>query len=161
MTAVLHSVIVQQALHLAKPSILKIMEEDAFVWGPKYVAIAAVSNHDELLTLDILNQTPGTWSPDWGFPDEFMEIAVWKAKTALRFQIPTSQLANDYPLALSYGDYFRYAGGVPGPLGTFAVGVSGLTGRADEMNARIVIATMLGIAHTEVDAAIAEKRKKL
>ncbi len=154
--------LVDNAIDLAHPQILAIMENPAFIWGPRYVSIAVVSPHlDRILQYVVSNPKQREWNPEWGEAAEYGGIAIWKAKTALEKGVPTSVLANDFPLSLQRGQLFRYPGGVPGPRNEFAVGTSGIMGRGDEAISKIIITLMEALAHLEVDKAVIEKKKYL
>lgn len=153
-----------EALELAKPSIIKMFETPGFIWGPRAIAVAVVSDRflSEPVTLTVGHPEQYTWdSEEWGDPKELPPIALWKATMSHQFGVPTSHLAHLYPHVLLRGGLYRYAGGVPGPLNAFSIGSSGAQGRGDEFASNVLIDAIMALAHTEVDAAVKEGRRTL
>lgn len=142
--------LVHQAVELASPTIQAIFDTPQCIWGPKLVAIVVEGPDIAEPVITWVGDLAQSWEEGWGDPLEFEKIARWKAATAKRHGMPTSDLINLHPLLLQAGDYM-YPGGVVDASGKIGIGVSGINGRADEMIAYILASILNGLAHLAVD----------
>lgn len=137
--SLLTEALVREAIHLALPTIERILSNDYCTWGPRGVAI--VVNGKGLLgpvthVAGDLN-TDGTWSDKrtsehWNF----QQIALQKMLTASRGGAPSVDVVENKPWLLEEGDSF-YQGAVAEDDGLI-VAVSGAYGQTDQAIAWII-----------------------
>lgn len=149
------------AFDLAIPTIKAIFKDPAFVWGPELVCITVVRKGYKIPYVRWVGDRKQEWKSEWkATQDDFEKIAYWKASTALKYGIPTSELFYKHPLALVEEDFF-YPGGVVNDLQTIGIGTSGINGRGDEVISSIYLSILRGVAHRFIEAKIERGVKQL
>jgi len=152
--SILNTQLVKTALAVVKPSVYALfqVEEPKLVWGPKYVAIVVKHPHiNDVVKKYFINEE---WSKKWGEKEDFYIIATWKAQTAISTGMPTGELVHIKPWEHPNPNY-PYAGGVCD--GNLGVGVSGLSGYADEIIANLVLDSIKGLSKQKMKDLLVAK----
>ena len=150
MNDILTERLVMQAIELARPSALAILQHPGTTWGPKYVmgSVSCPIVEGGIVSFRF-GDVPEEWDTSWGdeFAEaDFFEFAERKRMLAERGGGPTSQIVVDMPWLLRPGDNL-YPGGTA--YGGLSCGVSGATGEADELIAKLVLSMVIGLTRME------------
>jgi hypothetical protein len=132
--------IITIACNLARPMVEQILIGPLFIWGPGWVnlvCIAELSNQQQCIYSTIFGEKT-YWDPKWGEKKDFEVVAVQKAKLALSAKQDTGAVIQNTPWLIGK-DQYLFPGGVYAQ--GIAIGVSGAKSSADEMIAKIVLAT--------------------
>lgn len=142
--------LVLAAIELARPSALSILAYPGATWGPKYVmgTVSCPEVSGGIISFQFGDE-PDKWDPSWGdeeTPEDFLNFAEPKRQLAARGNGPTSQIAVDSPWLLEPGNSLWPGGTAYNGL---SCGVSGATGEADELIAKLVLSMVIGLARME------------
>jgi len=138
---------VREAIRLAEPTALAILETPGCFWGPQWVRglVRAGLGADIPFTFGTV---AAQWNPEWGSNRGFEEIAQAKLEVTDRTGLPTSVVVALYSHLLEEGE-FLYPGGACRDEN--ACGVSGAKGRADEAIAELVLGMLNMLIQLETD----------
>ena len=152
--------LIKEAIALARPSIVAILNKKGATWGPKWVAgYVKAPGMDKLIDFEFTSYRKfKPWKAKWGKKEDFYNIARKKLEASDREKMSTRSIVAFRPQCLKKGE-FLYPGGV-NRYGV-SVGISGARGSADEGIAEILRSTIGMLAHLKTDARIKKDQMEI
>jgi len=144
--------LVEEALELAKPSILAILNFGDTTWGPEWVAgYVDGPGLENRISFQFGKNYQEKWNQNWGSPQGFFQIAQKKLDVAKREKLSTSVVVDTRPWCLKEGEFF-YPGGVY--RDGISVATSGAIGRTDEAISEIILSCIRLLCFLEMGITV-------
>jgi len=151
--------LVEQAVAVATPSILALLDIEGATWGPKFLKggiNAPGLEKDYCFEIDAApNQK---WAPDWKKPEFFEHVVSKKVAVCIRERASSSVIVAIKPWLLEK-DEFLYAGGAYRDGITAAL--SGAKGWADEGGGNMIIDAIIALVQLKKDRLIADDKMEI